>query len=102
MEANEWFELPDDSEKLASSQFINRYIWRDREGGELIVSFDDDNGNSIYKYYDFPEEKFTELQARRNNPESYRKNFSKWFLRSVTEEHEHKSVEEFKSQAEKE
>ena len=98
MESTEWFEVPDSSEVLASSQFINRYIWRNIDGGELIVSFDDDNGNSIYKYYNFPEEKFTELQARRGNPESYRVSFSKWFLRSVTEKHEYKSVEEFKDQ----
>lgn len=97
MEANKWFELPNDSDEgLAASQFVNRYIWRDRNGGELIVSFEDDNGNSIYKYYDFPREKFEELHNRRNNPSSYRKPFSKWFLRSVTEKHEYKSLEDFK------
>lgn len=99
MEANKWFNISDTQDSdLAFSEFINRYVWRDRNGGELIVSFYDDEGWSRYKYYDFSKELFIELHDRRNNPSSYGEAFSKWFLREVTEQHEYKSLEDVKEE----
>lgn len=101
MEENKWFKISDDIESdLAYSKFINRYIWRDQNGGELIVSFNDDDGRIRYKYYNFTKEMFSVLHDRRNNPSLYKEPFSKWFLREVTEQYEYKSLEDVKEELE--